>query len=118
MLPTKFQVNWPFWFMRRGKKKKKNQDGGHLGFLDRNDLAFLSTSHCDASFQSIGHSVKEKKQKIDFQDGRRGGRLGLRIKTILAIFTLHVTQCFLPKFKSIGLFVQEKKRKIFSGRND
>ena len=80
------------------------------------------------SFKSIGLSVLEKKQKIDFQDGRHGGHLGFPIRTISAIFDLSVTpiefpigktsaifdlykspRCFLP----IGLLVQEKKRKIY-----
>ena len=35
------------------------------------------------------------------------------IGEILAIFDLRVTQCFLSSFESIGLSVQEKKRKIY-----
>ena len=60
--------------------------------------------------ESIGLSVQEKKQKIDFQDGRHGGHLGFPISTILATFDLQVT-LMLPS-KSCGLSVQEKKRKI------
>ena len=41
-----------------------------------------------ASLESIGLSVQEKKQKIDFQDGCH---LGFPIETILAIFDLQVT---------------------------
>ena len=41
--------------------------------------------------ESIGLSVQEKKQKIDFQDGRHGSHLGFPIGTILAIFDLQVT---------------------------
>ena len=41
-----------------------------------------------------------------------GGHLGFPIGTILAFFYLHVTRCFLPSFKSVGVLVQEKKRKI------
>ena len=44
-----------------------------------------------ASLESIGLSVQEKKQKIDFQDGCHGSHLGLPIGTILAIFYLQVT---------------------------
>ena len=57
-----------------------------------------------ASLESIGLSVQEKKQKIDFQDGCHGSHLGFLIGTILAIFDLQVTP--------IGFWVQEKKRKI------
>ena len=41
--------------------------------------------------ESIGHSVQEKKRKIDFQDGCHGGHLGFPISTILTIFDLQVT---------------------------
>ena len=60
--------------------------------------------------ESTGLSVKEKKRKIDFQDG---GHLGFPIGTILAIFDLQVTLMVPSKFvESISLSVQEKKRKI------
>ena len=43
-------------------------------------------------FKPTGLSVQEKKQKIDFQDGRHdgrhGGHLGFSIGMILAIFDL------------------------------
>ena len=44
-----------------------------------------------AGLESIGLSVQEKKQKIDFQDGCHGSHLGFPIGTILAIFDLQVT---------------------------
>ena len=44
-----------------------------------------------ASLESVGLSVQEKKQKIDFQDGCHGSHLGFLIETILAIFDLQVT---------------------------
>ena len=65
MLPTKFQVNWPFGSGEKGKI------GGHLGFPIGTILAIfdLQTSRCfQPSFESIGLLV-QKKQKIDFQDG-------------------------------------------------
>ena len=62
--------------------------------------------------ESIGLSVQEKSQKIDFQDGRHGGHLGFPIGTILATFDLQVTLMLPSKLESIGLSVQEKKRKI------
>ena len=54
---------------------------------DRNDFIFFYLP----SFKSIGFSVQEMKQKIDFQDGRHGGHLGFPIGTILAISDLQVT---------------------------
>ena len=65
-----------------------------------------------SSFKSVGLSVQEKKQKIDFLDGGHGGHLGFPIRTILAIFELQVILMLPTKFKSIGLSVQEKKQKI------
>ena len=49
---------------------------------------------------------------MDFQDGCHGGHLGFAIGTIVAIFDLQVTRCFLASLESICLSVQEKKRKI------
>ena len=48
--------------------------------------------------ESIGLSVQEKKQKLDFQDGCHGGHLGFPIGTILAIFDLQVTPMLPCKF--------------------
>ena len=45
-----------------------------------------------ASLESIGLLVQEKKLNIDFQDRGHGGHLGFRIRMILAIFDLQVTQ--------------------------
>ena len=47
-----------------------------------------------------------------FSRWRHGGHLGFSIGTILAIFDLQSTRCILPSFESIGLSLQEKKRKI------
>ena len=51
-------------------------------------------------------------RKTDFQDGCHGGHLGFPISTILATFDLQVTLMLPSKLESIGLSVQEKKRKI------
>ena len=53
-----------------------------LFFIYMSHLCFLQ------SLDSIGLSVQEKKQKIDFQDGCHGSHLGFPIGTILAIFDL------------------------------
>ena len=65
-----------------------------------------------ASLESIGFSVQEKKQKIDFQDGCHGSHLGFPIGTILAIFDLHVTPMLPNKFGVNWPFSSEKKRKL------
>ena len=42
----------------------------------------------------------------------------LDLGTVLAIFYLQITRCFLLSFKSFGLFIQEaKNRNIQNGRN-
>ena len=52
-------------------------------------IAYTSHPQCFLeSLESIGLSVQEEKQKIDFQDGCHGGQLGFPIGTILAIFDL------------------------------
>ena len=50
-----------------------------------------------ASLESVGLSVQEK-QKIDYQDGCHGSRLGFPIGTILAIFYLQVTPMLPTRF--------------------
>ena len=57
----------------------------YLFFIYISHLCFL------ASLESIGLSVQEKKQKMDFQDGCHGSHLGFPIGMILAIFDLQVT---------------------------
>ena len=89
MLPTKFQVNWPFGSGIEAKNRFSRWWSSWIS--DRNNFSFfLSTGHHDASYQgfeSIGLSVQEKKRKIDFQDGDHGGHLGYPIRTILAILS-------------------------------
>ena len=113
MLPTKFQVNWPFGSGEEVKNRfsrfpirtilaifdlqvtliipTKFQvswpfHGGHLGFLIGTILAiFWSTSQPYASYQ-LAFQFRRKKQKIDFQDGHHGCHLRFPIRTILAIF--------------------------------
>ena len=63
-------------------------------------LIYKSPRYVLASFESIGLSVREKKRKIDFQDG---GHLGFPIGTILAIFFIYKSpQRFLPSIESTG----------------
>ena len=51
-----------------------------------------------ASLESIGLTVQEKKQKIDFQDGCHGSHIGFPIGTIFAIFGLQVIPMLPSKF--------------------
>ena len=62
---------------------------------------------------SIGLSVQEMKQKIDFKDGGLGGHFGHLIGTILAIFDLQVTPMLPTKFQvnwSFGSGEEAKNR--------
>ena len=104
MLPTKFQVSWPFSSGEDAKIDFKDCCyGGHFGFLNGTVLAFFFTyksPRCfPPSFLSIGLSVQEKKQKIDFQESGHGGHLGFPMGTILAIFDLQVTPMLPTKFQ-------------------
>ena len=53
-----------------------------------------------AIFQVIWPFYQEKKFKIVFEDGGRGGHLGFPIKTILATFDLQVTPILSTKFQN------------------
>ena len=67
------------------------------------------------NFESVAFLVQGKKFKIDFQDGRHGRHLGFPITFELFFFFFLIyksPRCSLPSFESIGLSVQEKKRKI------
>ena len=64
-----------------------------LTILDIRMILFLiykSPRYFLSSFESIGLSVKEKKFKIEFQDGDCGGPIGFLIRTSSAIFDLKV----------------------------
>ena len=61
---------------------------------------------------SIGLLVREKKGKIDFQDGCHGGHLGFTIGTILADFDLQVTSILPTKFQVKWHFVSGEEAKI------
>ena len=111
MLPTKFQVNFLFGSGEAKNRFSRRWPWRPSWISDRTDSRYFRSTNYPG-FKSVGLSVQEKKQKIDFQDGGHGGHLGFPIGTILAIFDLQVTRCFLQSFMSIGLSVQEKKPKI------
>ena len=116
--------------------------GGHLDFPIGTVFFFfffLSTIFAPMlllSFDSIGLSVQEKKRKNRFSRWPPCWPAWISIGTIFASLNLQVNptpsrrapnpQIFLPRFESVGLSVQEKKRKIdfqddrpqISNRND
>ena len=91
MLPTKFQVNWPFG----SGKEAKNRFSRRFSF-------------------GSGEEVK-----IYFQDGRHDGHLGFRIGTFLATFDLQITLRRPIKFLAIGPGCRRSKLlKPHDGRPD
>ena len=86
MLPTKFQVNWPF-NSGEGKNRFSRWRPSWISYL--NDFSYLISKSPQClllSFKSIGLLVQEKRRKVDFMDGRHGHYLGFLFGTILAIF--------------------------------
>ena len=77
-----FYPRWPSFKLDLEIIKKNILSKIHDDCLNKSPRCFL------ASLESIGLSVQEKKQKIDFQDGCHGSHLGFLIGTILAIFDL------------------------------
>ena len=81
-----FSNQLALWFRKISEKKSFKTSW----ISDPNNLSYFRSPQCFLpSFESV--SVREKKRKIDFQDGCHGGHLGFLIGTILAIFDLQVT---------------------------
>ena len=118
MLPTKFKVNKPFDSGEEAKNRFSRWPPWKTSWIsDQKGFSyFLLISQPDASYQVSSHlafAILEKKQKIDFQDGRHGGHLGFPTGTILAIFDLQVIPMLPAKFRVNWPSVQKKKRKIY-----
>ena len=99
MLPTKFQVNWPFG----SEEEVKNRFSKWLSRLpswifNRNDFNYFDlqiTTMLSDKFQvnwPFGSGEETKKKKISFEDGH----LEFGFGSILAIFDL--PRCFITKF--------------------
>ena len=83
---------------------------------DQNDFSyFWSACHPNASKQVSNQLTflfrRRTEKNPDFQDGHHGGHLGYLIGMFYLFLTYMSAQCFLPSLESIGLWVQEKKRK-------
>ena len=96
MLPTKFQVSWPFISGEDVKNRfSRWQPLWPCWISNWNDFSsFLFTSHPDASFQvssQFAFQFRRRSEKLDFQDDGHGHHLGFPIRTILATFDLQVT---------------------------
>ena len=102
MPPTKFGVNWLLGLGVEAKNRFSRwrpwqpswiSDQPILAIFDLQVILMLPSK-----FGVNCPFVQEKKQKIDFQDGRHGGHLGFTIGLILAIFDLQVTLMLPSKF--------------------
>ena len=61
-------------------------------------MALYCSPDYQASSESNGLLVQEKKFNTDFQDGSQGSHLGFQITIISSIFDLQVTSIFPMKF--------------------
>ena len=114
MLPTKFQVNWPFSSGEEVKNRfSRWPPCSNLGFPFGTILAIFDwqvTLMLPTEFKVNWpfRSEEAKKKKI-FKMATTAAIFDFRLERFL-IYRL--PRCFLPSFKSIGLLVQEKKGKI------
>ena len=116
MLPTKFKINKPFDSGEEAKIRFSGWPPWQTSWIsDQKDFSYIwPISQPDASYQVSGplaFSVKEKKRKINFQDGRQGSHLGGQIRTILAIFDLQVIPMLPAKFRVNWLYSSEEEEK-------
>ena len=81
MLPTKFQVRWPFGSVEETKNRISR-----CRYFDLQVTEMLPTE-----FQANRPFGSGEEAKIDFQDGRHGSHLGFPNGTVLAIFELQAT---------------------------
>ena len=99
MLPTMFQVNWPFGSGEEVKNRFSRWPTWWPSWIsDPNDFRyFRSTSHPNASYRVSSQFAFRfrRRRERDFQDGHH---LGFPIGMILVIFDLQVTQMLPTKF--------------------
>ena len=111
MLPTKFQVSWPF---SSGEEVNNRFSRWRPSWIsDRKEICyFLSTRHPDASYLSsqLAFWFMRRSEK-HFQDGGNGSHLGFQIGKILADFYLQVTLMLPNKFQVNWPFGSGEKAK-------
>ena len=98
MLPTEFQVNWPFG----SGEEAKNRFSSWTPFPIETILATFDlqvTPMLPTEFQVSWPFGSGEEAKIDFQDDRHCGHLGLLIGPILAMFDLKVAPMLPTKFR-------------------
>ena len=110
MLPTKFQINWPFGSGEEAKIKFSRWPPLWPSWISvRNDFShYLSTSQSDASYKvqvnwlfGVGGEAKNKCSRCPSWISDRNDFLIYKS-----------SRCFLQNFESIGLLVQKEKQKI------
>ena len=104
MLPTKFQVNWPFGSGEEVKSIFSRWPPRQPSWIsDRNDFSyFCSTSHPNASYQVsslLAFRFRRRSENWFSRWPPHSGYLGIPIGTILAIFDLQVTPMLPAKFQ-------------------
>ena len=102
--------------MQEKKRKIDFQDGHHLGFLIRTNLATFDlyvTQLLPTKFR-VNWLLGLGEAKNDFQDGCHGGHFLFMIGTNLAIFDLQVTPMLPTKFRVNWPFVSGEAKNRFS----
>ena len=117
LLPTKFQVNWPFGSGEEAKNKfSRWQPWWPSWISDWNDFSyFWSASHPDASYQvssQLAFWLRRSKKQI-FKVGAMVAILDSKSEQFKHLFIYKSPRCFLPSFKSIGISIQEEQLKIY-----
>ena len=100
MLPTKFQVNWPFGSVI---DFQDGCQGGHLGIPIGIILAIFDlqvTPMLPTKFQVTWPFGSGKEAKTIFSRWSHGGHLGFLIRRILTIFDLQITPMIPTKFQA------------------
>ena len=109
MLPTRFQVNWPFGSGEEEKNRfSRWPPRGHLWFRIGTILAIFDeqvTPMFPSKFQ-ISWFFVQRKRKIDFKDGRHRDHLGFSARNDFSYFFFIYKS---PRC-SAGFSVQEKKQ--------
>ena len=95
MLPTKFRVNWPFSSGEEAKNRFSRWRPWRPSWISNLQV----TPMLPTKFGVNWPFGSGDEAKIDFQDGRHGGYIGFRIKTILAVFDLQVTTMLPTKYR-------------------
>ena len=99
MLPTKFQVSLPLGSEEVKNRFSRWQPWWPSWISDRTKFSCMSSRCFLPIFKSVGLSVQEKKQKIDFQDDCLCGHLGFPIGTVLATSNLQISPMLSAKFQ-------------------